>query len=116
MAGNVRDEYTREYEKTKESYIEIEGMREDDHSISWLWYTVGGSAGPLKTTTLNVSIRIPKDNNISQLTASIDAKLKCYQRSVIGSIGHFLIGETPTQLLGRFPFEDWVLGRLRCNQ
>ena len=53
----------KEFEKTKESYIEIERMRENDRSpISWLWYTFGGSTRP---TTLNVSIRIPEDNNIS---------------------------------------------------
>ena len=102
VAGNVRNEYTKEYQKTKESYIEIEGMREDDHSISWLWYTVGGSAGPLKETTLNVSIRIPKDNNISQLTASFEAKPKCFERSLIGNIGHYLMGETPKSLTGGF--------------
>ena len=104
---NLRQEYVKEFKKVKESYIEIEGRPEKDGWISWLWYTVGGSAaGPLKTTTLNVSIRIPKDKrDISQLTASVQAKPKCYKKGIIGYMGHILIGETAKSLTDEFCVE-----------
>ena len=107
-AGNVHNEYTKKYQKSKESYIEIESIREDDHSISWLWYTVGDLAGPLKTTISNASLKIPKDNHISQLTASFKARLKFFEKNLIGDIKHFLMGGAKNLVTGRFPlnFED----------
>ena len=102
VAGNVHNEYTKKSQKSKESYIEIDGMRQDDHSISWLWYTVGDSTGPLKATTLNASLKIPKDDHISQLTVSFKAELKFFERSLIGNIRHFLMGGAKKSLTAIF--------------
>ena len=102
LVAVLRKEIGKEYEEIKESFIEIDGLRENDHSIRWMCYTVGSSAGPLKTITLMVSITIPKDNNISQLTASFEARPKCFERNILGNIGRFFLGETAKSLIGNF--------------
>lgn len=100
--SSVRKETRKEYDTTKESYIGIDGLREDDHSIRWTCYTVGDSAGPLKTIMASTSIAIPKDNDISQLTASFEARLKYFERNILGNIRRFFMGETAKLLIGNF--------------
>jgi hypothetical protein len=98
LVGGVRQEIGEEYDKIKESYIEIDGLPENDHLISWVWCTVGDSesVGPLKTITVTASIMIPKDTKISQLTATFEGRAKCLARNstFLGNIGHFFGGET----------------------
>jgi hypothetical protein len=100
--SGVRKEIAKEYDTTKESYIGIDGLREDDHSITWMCYIVGDSAGPLKTIMVSTGITIPKDNDISQLTASFEARLKCFERNILGNIRRFFKGGTAKLLIGNF--------------
>jgi len=112
VSGGGHREISREYIDIKESYIQIEGLREDDHSISWVCYTVGESAKPLKTIELMVSIRIPKETNITKLTASFEARPKCFKlegNSLVGNIGRIFAGEVAKLHSGEFPvhFRDY---------
>jgi hypothetical protein len=105
LDGSVRNEVQKEYDdKTKESYIGIEALPENDHSesIRWRWYTYGNSVGPLKETTLMVSIGFPEDNNISQLTASFEARAKYSERNIVGNIRRIIAGETAEMRTGSF--------------
>ena len=102
---NGRWEVLEDYVDTKESYIKIEGSRENnDHSISWVCYKVGQRAKPLKTIDLMVSIRTPKESNtITHLTASFEAWLKP-ERNALGNIyGRIFGGEFGKWYRDKFP-------------
>jgi hypothetical protein len=112
VSGGGHREISKEYIDIRESYIQIDGLREDDHSISWVCYTVGESAKPLKTIELMVSIKIPKETNITQLTASFEARpqwSKLERNTLVGNIGRIFAGEIAKLHSGEFPvhFKDY---------
>jgi hypothetical protein len=101
--GDIKFGKDSEYDETKESYIGIQALPENDHWIRWMWHTYGNSVGPLKEITLMVSIGLPKEKNISQLKASFEAHAKYFERStIVGNIGRFIMGESAESHTGSF--------------